>query len=282
MKTGVIFDLEFCSDEGAIKRYWGSIGEHRELTEIGALRFDVETFEFQERFHTLCKPIYAPLTPYHLDLTGRTEAEFASAPPVPVALREFFRFVRPGENTFFNGIDAIVLAENLALHEIDSWFAGEDGRRFTVSFSKPGLGNEYSDEIELALYGPGVETARILSGGKYFFRIAAQDNGQGSLFLKARDIRSWLIRAGLPMDKLSSGDLAYYLGIDFSGRKHNPVVDSESIGLAASYLIGKTNRPNIFREEMRMPMPIGPLRPLASPFGHPVPIAVAQRYRAHL
>ncbi len=277
MQTAVIFDLEYWTNTGVMERNWDGPGEYRELTEIGAIRINTENFELENSFHRFCKPVYTELTHFQLDLTQRKKEDFSNAPSAPVAIRDFFDFVG-SDKAFCYGKDGLVILENLALHKVDAMALNAANKNVTTTFLKTAICKEDDRSIEMALYGDQTAKAEALSGGEFFF--ALQSDREPVCRLRTVDILPWFTKAGINTTKVSSGDLARHLHLDFSGLAHDPVVDSKSVARAAQHLI-QLGYENIFAMPRKsIIVPGGPYRPLSSRTTHPMAIADVLAYRA--
>lgn len=135
MSMIVFYDTEFTTWEGAMENDWKEPGQYRELVQIGAIRFDLETLEEQEEFLVLVRPVKNPvLSDFFTQLTGITNAEVAKdGLAFPDAYRQFKAFIG-NEQTSCYGWDARVMRENLVFnnmpateaefdsHNIGPWF----------------------------------------------------------------------------------------------------------------------------------------------------------------
>ncbi|MDE1152365.1 MAG: exonuclease domain-containing protein [Micavibrio sp.] len=131
----VFYDTEYTSWEGAMDNDWKGPGQYRELVQIGALRFDLDTLEAKEEFLILIKPVRNPqLSAFFTQLTGITQADIErDALDFPDAYRAFRAFAGACPTAAY-GLDARVVRENLGFnampdteaefdsHNIGPWF----------------------------------------------------------------------------------------------------------------------------------------------------------------
>lgn len=115
--TVVFYDTEFTTWEGAMENDWSLPGQYRELVQIGAVRFDLETLKTHAEFLILVKPVKNPvLSDYFIDLTGITnEAVQKDGLDFPDAFAKFAAFVGDAPTACFGNDDG-VMRENLGFH----------------------------------------------------------------------------------------------------------------------------------------------------------------------
>ena len=128
MLTVVAFDLEFTAWEGSMRRNWSSPGEHREVVQIGAVRFAVplgpETAPVQaavpdDEFACVVRPAVNPvLSDYLIALTGLNQQEVDDGRTFGEALAAFGAFCSGSGLICCNGIDNEVLLENCRLNQL--------------------------------------------------------------------------------------------------------------------------------------------------------------------
>lgn len=140
----VFYDTEFTAWEGSMANNWSAPGQHREIVQIGALRFDLDRLEEMEEFLILVKPQKNPvLSDYFIELTGITnEAVAAEGLDFPEAYARFNDFIAGAPHACYGSDDFVVL-ENCAFNampdapevfssfDIGPWFQTE-GARFGV------------------------------------------------------------------------------------------------------------------------------------------------------
>ena len=69
--TIVFYDTEFTTWEGAMENDWSAPGQYREMVQIGAVRFDLDTLTEVDEFQLLVKPVKNPvLSDFFCELTG--------------------------------------------------------------------------------------------------------------------------------------------------------------------------------------------------------------------
>jgi len=112
----VVFDTEFTSWPTAKATLWGSPGEHREIIQIAARRWDCDgDWREGERFVSfVCPQISPKLSPFIKELTGITQKQVDTADTVEVVMRRFKKFAS-GALCYSNGNDINALAENFGL-----------------------------------------------------------------------------------------------------------------------------------------------------------------------
>jgi inhibitor of KinA sporulation pathway (predicted exonuclease) len=113
----VFYDTEFTTWEGAMERDWNGPNEYRELVQIGAVRFDLDTLEELGEFLVLVQPKKNPvLSDFFVTLTGITNEEVAAeGMDFPAAYGKFQTFLGGAPNACF-GWDARVMRENLGFN----------------------------------------------------------------------------------------------------------------------------------------------------------------------
>lgn len=127
---------------------WSLPGQYRELVQIGAIRFDIDSLREIDEFQILIKPVKNPLvSDFFTQLTGITNDQIAQeGVPFPDAYHAFSAFVQGDVTACFGG-DASVVRENLGWSgmpdseddfdsfNIHPWFM-ETGAGFGI---KPGI-----------------------------------------------------------------------------------------------------------------------------------------------
>ena len=135
MSDIIFYDTEFTTWEGALDRDWSGPNEYREMVQIGAIRFDLDTLTEKEEFLVLIKPVKNPvLSDFFTQLTGITNDDVAKdGLSFPDAYAKFLAFTE-GDPTSCYGWDARVMRENLVFnnmpasekdfdsHNIGPWF----------------------------------------------------------------------------------------------------------------------------------------------------------------
>ncbi len=116
-KTVVFYDTEFTTWEGAMENDWAGPGQYREMVQIGAVRFDIDTLQEIDEFEILIKPVRNPvLSDFFCELTGITHDEVAlNGVHFPDAFHAFIAFVQ-SDPTACYGWDARVMRENLGFN----------------------------------------------------------------------------------------------------------------------------------------------------------------------
>lgn len=115
----VVFDLEYTTWEGAMERGWKGPGEHREIVQIGAIRY--EGGQEHAAFNCLIRPVInTRLSAYFTKLTGIDQATVdADGLALGAGLELFAAFI-DGLPAFCFGTDADIIAENCSLQRIDN------------------------------------------------------------------------------------------------------------------------------------------------------------------
>ena len=117
--TIVFYDTEFTTWDGAMERDWTGPGEYRELVQIGAVRFNLDTLEELDEFLVLVKPKKNPvLSDFFVQLTGITNDDVAkNGLSFPEAYARFQKFLNGMPNACY-GWDGKVMRENLAFNNM--------------------------------------------------------------------------------------------------------------------------------------------------------------------
>jgi inhibitor of KinA sporulation pathway (predicted exonuclease) len=75
-QSRIIVDVEITTWPGTWERCWGGPNEKREIVQIGAVRFDPQTFAVLDTFEVLVRPTHNPqLSALFTELTGITQAQ---------------------------------------------------------------------------------------------------------------------------------------------------------------------------------------------------------------
>lgn len=126
----VIYDTEYTTWEGALKRNWSGPNEYRELVKLSALKIEIkDDIKIVDTFDILCKPQKNPiLSDYFVDLTGITNFDINNKGVSFInSLNNFLEFSTEN-NKLLNcycygsnlGIDADMLLENMDLCNIEN------------------------------------------------------------------------------------------------------------------------------------------------------------------
>lgn len=121
-KQVVFYDTEFTTWPGAMESGWAEDWQHRELVQIGAIRFDVENLKEGETFDILIKPVRNPvLSDFFTELTGISNDDVAeNGLSFEEACKKFVAFI--GEDECYSyGTDDSVVRENAELYDIDAY-----------------------------------------------------------------------------------------------------------------------------------------------------------------
>jgi inhibitor of KinA sporulation pathway (predicted exonuclease) len=116
----VVFDLEFTAWDGSLARGWNRAFELKELAQIGAVKFDAQTFKVVDEFQMLVRPrVNASLSDYFTALTGITNVEMKkSGVDFAIAYRAFLAFTGTCAAWAF-GRDDLIFEENMRLYGLD-------------------------------------------------------------------------------------------------------------------------------------------------------------------
>lgn len=122
----IIVDTEYTTWEGARESGWSKPDQHREIVQIAAIRFDLDSGNETAAFDVLVKPEFnATLSQLFTNLTSITQEQIdARGISYPDALHEFLAFCGDTPILCYNA-DEDVFRENCALHDI------------TISFTAP-------------------------------------------------------------------------------------------------------------------------------------------------
>lgn len=137
--TVIFYDTEFTTWEGAMERDWGNPGEYREIVQIGAIRFDLDTMTEEEEFLILVKPQKNPvLSDFFVKLTGITNESVKKGGVLfPEAHEKFRAFAGPAQTACY-GWDAKVMRENLGFNNLPNTEAQFDSLNIGPWFKEVG------------------------------------------------------------------------------------------------------------------------------------------------
>ncbi len=121
----VIFDTEFTTWEGAMKRNWSGENEHRELVQIAAQKINLHTGVVLDSFEVLVKPQINPiLSDYFVELTHITQEQIEASGIIFAEAYQSFMDWSAGlkkysfSQTLDSASDMGVLQENIALYSL--------------------------------------------------------------------------------------------------------------------------------------------------------------------
>ena len=136
----VFYDMEFTSWEGAKENNWSGPGQYREIVQIGAVRFDVETLEERESFEIFVRPVRNPvLSPFFVGFTGITNDKvLAEGVAFDVAFRRFGDFCGDRLKVCY-GWDNDVMRENCLLNDRPDWQKSYTGESISPWFAAQGI-----------------------------------------------------------------------------------------------------------------------------------------------
>ncbi|MDE2336304.1 MAG: exonuclease domain-containing protein [Alphaproteobacteria bacterium] len=143
-RSVVFYDTEFTTWPGAMENGWREPGQYREIAQIGAVRFNLDTMREEDEFDILVKPVKNPVvSDFFTELTGIAQKDIdEKGVSFPDAYRLFTAFIG-ADKTCCYGRDADVMRENLGWNgmphapenfdslDIGPWFKCE-GKPFGV------------------------------------------------------------------------------------------------------------------------------------------------------
>lgn len=136
----IIFDLEYTSWLGSMKRHWKGPNEYQEAVQIGAVLVNSKDLSIQGSFKVLIRPTKNPeLSDYFVNLTGITQKVVNKKGfDFKTALEMFFKWSKNYKLYSF-GTDNIVLYENARLLKLK--FPFKKSRFFNIRdlFKKQGV-----------------------------------------------------------------------------------------------------------------------------------------------
>lgn len=166
----ILFDLEYTTWEGAMKRDWSGPGEHREVVEIGAILLEGTPLKKVSCFQAVVKPLVNPeVSDYFVNLTGITKEEVSGGMDFPSALKLFvwwcgdypiysFAMINDPRRT-----DVDVIRENCQLHGIEFPFDWSRFHTVRKTFNDYGYNPEQSGAAPklFGLKSPGSHRALV-------------------------------------------------------------------------------------------------------------------------
>lgn len=123
--TIVFYDTEFTTWEGAMETGWTLPGHHREIVQIGALRYDPAEDSIIDEFSILIRPQANPdLSDYFVKLTGITQQDVEKNGVIfEDAMDAFYEYLGQDDAVSY-GADHDVINDNFRLHAYDERFEG--------------------------------------------------------------------------------------------------------------------------------------------------------------
>lgn len=133
------YDTEFTTWEGAYENDWAEDWQHRELVQIGAVHFDLDTLKELDEFLVFVKPVKNPeLSDLFTNLTGIQQMDVdQQGLDFPEAYQQFKDFIGDTKNACY-GWDAKVMRENLALNNMSAEPTDFDSFDISVWFKSEG------------------------------------------------------------------------------------------------------------------------------------------------
>lgn len=118
-KQIIFYDMEFTTWEGAMANNWGEDWQYREVVQIAACRFDLDTLEEVEEFDILVKPKINPiLSDFFMSLTGLSNEQVQKdGLDFPDAFHTFKKFIGNDTSACY-GLDHVVMRENCTLNNM--------------------------------------------------------------------------------------------------------------------------------------------------------------------
>ena len=181
----VIFDLEFTAWPDSMAGHWLKPGEFKEVVQIGAVRFELESLAVTSSFTCLVKPRINPMLSDYLErLTGISNTRLAKEGiDFETAYRRFLAFAASDPIAAF-GHDEWVLEGNIRLYglknlpalprflELREWFAGQgiDPKNLHSCDVGPLLGVPFEGQMHDAL----CDARSIAAGMAVLMRRGAQ------------------------------------------------------------------------------------------------------------
>lgn len=150
----VIFDTEYTTWEGSRERGWSKPDEHRELVQIAAVRVSLATGVVTEEFSEFVRPrINSQLSGFFTALTVITQAEIDASGKDFAAVYTDFRSWVDTVPVYSYGSskasDGEILAENIALYELDLPYNDEQYHNLRPVFADAGIAVERYSSGEL-------------------------------------------------------------------------------------------------------------------------------------
>jgi DNA polymerase III epsilon subunit-like protein len=238
MTTIVVYDLEFTSWPDSLTYWWDAPGQYREVTQIGAVRYDTDQKKVIDRFNCLVRPVVNPqISDYNLNLIGHRQLDIDRADDLATVYPKFVDWAGD-DMALAYGWDVLVLMETALLQNLKC--SGTlDGQPVWLDLRKrdgswpPSVGPAYHQQPAgtrtLKRYGD-TRTREVEISGDPDAQLNATINRQ---LLRTANLRPWFAARGVPIDQYSSGQLHQYLGIPLDGHVHDALFDAMS--LAVSY-----------------------------------------------
>jgi len=238
MSIIVVYDTEFTSWEGARDCAWALPGQYREVTQIGAVRYDMIAEKVIDRFNVLVHPIVNPvISKYHAHLTGTTQSDIDRAEAFTTIYPRFVDWVG-GDVALAYGWDALVIGETAILQGLDCALTLDD---HPLWFDLSKQDGAWPPCVPLNYRQQPADARAVKRYGESRMREVDFSPNPDSFFnvdidgkiLKTKNLRLWFQARGVPIDDYSSGQLHEYLGIPLDGHIHDALFDAMS--LAVSY-----------------------------------------------
>lgn len=150
-KEIVFYDMEFTTWEGAKENRWSGPGQHREIVQIGAVRFDVDTLEEKESFEVFVRPVINPvLSDFFVRFTGISNEQVkAEGLSFEAAFTRFTEFCGDRLKVCY-GWDNDVMRENCRLNNKAEWEKNYSGQSIAPWFAEQGIDIEKVNSGKLA------------------------------------------------------------------------------------------------------------------------------------
>lgn len=122
-RIAVFFDTEYTTWPGAMENNWSLPGQHREIVQIAALRFDLDRCVPLAELSVLSLPRVNPvLSDYFIDLTGITNEELVrDGLPYAEAHQKMLDFIGNDPAASY-GSDKVMINETLSLNGLSDDF----------------------------------------------------------------------------------------------------------------------------------------------------------------
>ena len=257
----VIYDLEYTTWPGALKRGWSGKNEYKEITWVAAIVTDVESLEEIDSFSCIMKPNINPvLSDYFVELTGLTNERLTrEGVSFFQGIQAFHHFVN-SRPMLCHGWDTVSMLENLKLNNIQ--FRAKrlgDACPIEISLSKT-KANELSEQADTAnglllnVYGSGIKVACEATQGGIVYEVdfTNKDRLISPTTYIGYDIRPWFNENAPETIHRDSGELAATLGKSvIEGNNHEPLFDVRSLLNGARHLIQDRDVDNVFMDLIR-------------------------------
>lgn len=128
-RTIIFYDTEYTTWKGAMENGWSLPGQHKDIVQVAALRFNLDTMTSMDEISLMSFPDRNPvLSDYFIDLTGIDNAQLTrDGMPFPQMMTQLRAFIRDAP-AISHGGDDVIVNENLLYHGLPADFTGLDIR----------------------------------------------------------------------------------------------------------------------------------------------------------